>query len=144
MEAVYKNYVYTGSLFFPGQRSFRLYLFDSQCQRVWSGEFLQKICKLSKNQLFKESSFMKQLTCCCCGYKILDEEVWGSFENCPVCYRDDDIVMQDNPFREGGAHGVSLWQAQRNYGELCTSDKGYLLLVREPLTDEKRILYGRA
>lgn len=54
-------------------------------------------------------------TCPCCGYLTLSEPPSGTFEICEVCGWEDDRVQLDDPDWVGGANGLSLRQAQKNF-----------------------------
>ncbi|MCL2474886.1 MAG: hydrolase [Chloroflexi bacterium] len=58
---------------------------------------------------------MTKYKCACCGNYTLDSEAIGTFEICPTCFWEDDIVQLDNPEYEGGANKVSLNQAKESY-----------------------------
>lgn len=45
--------------------------------------------------------------CPCCGHRVLDA-MPGSYEICPVCFREDDGVQFRWPTMAGGANKVSL------------------------------------
>jgi hypothetical protein len=57
------------------------------------------------------------------GYKTLDEEASGTYDICKVCFWKDDNVMIENPDYWGGANGVCLRQAQRNFIKFGASEK---------------------
>lgn len=63
--------------------------------------------------------------CPCCGNKTLDEQPPGSYKICPVCFWEDDPLQFKDPDYEGGANGVSLRQAQKNFLEfgVCARDQ---------------------
>lgn len=65
---------------------------------------------------------MEKYTCACCGFKTLSEGE-GSYEICPLCSWQEDGVMNANPDYWGGANGVCLRQAQRNYIAFGASEK---------------------
>lgn len=69
---------------------------------------------------------MEKYTCPCCGYKTLDEEASGTYDICKVCFWEDDNVMNENPDYWGGANGVCLRQAQRNFIMFGVSEKIHL------------------
>lgn len=69
---------------------------------------------------------MELFTCQCCGYKTLKEGTKDSYEICKVCFWEDDYVMNENPAYWGGANGVCLRQAQRNFISFGVSEKRYL------------------
>ncbi|GKW45859.1 CPCC family cysteine-rich protein [Planococcus sp. NCCP-2050] len=71
-------------------------------------------------------------TCPCCGYKTLNEEPPGTYEICGICYWEDDAVQFHDPDYEGGANGVSLRQAQRNYAAFGACDEASIESVRKP------------
>jgi len=68
----------------------------------------------------------------CCGNYTLDEEPPGTFEICSVCYWEDDNVQFDDLDYAGGANGISLNQARRNYREMGVISKEYLERIRKP------------
>ena len=51
-------------------------------------------------------------TCAACGFKTRSEELFGTYEICPVCDWEDDGVQLANPACEGGANRESLIQYQ--------------------------------
>jgi hypothetical protein len=53
--------------------------------------------------------------CPCCGYKTLDEPNGGTYVICPVCGWEDDNIQFDDPDYFGGANGISLRAAQREF-----------------------------
>ena len=69
---------------------------------------------------------MKLYTCQCCGYKTLAEGSKDSYEICKICFWEDDYVMNENTDYWGGANGVCLRQAQRNFLRFGVSEKNYL------------------
>jgi anaerobic ribonucleoside-triphosphate reductase len=54
-------------------------------------------------------------TCPCCGYKTLAEEPPGTYEICPICDWEDDVVQFDDPDYEGCANRLSLRQNQQKF-----------------------------
>jgi hypothetical protein len=52
-------------------------------------------------------------SCPCCGYHTLQEKPPGTFDICPVCEWEDDLVQFNDPDFSGGANTVSLREAQR-------------------------------
>lgn len=52
--------------------------------------------------------------CPCCGYLVFDGPP-GSYEICPICFWEDDLVQLRFPRMSGGANRVSLIEAQENY-----------------------------
>jgi hypothetical protein len=54
-----------------------------------------------------------KLACPGCGFRTVSEDVYGSYEICPVCGWEDDAVQLANPCSEGGANKVSLNEHQK-------------------------------
>lgn len=52
--------------------------------------------------------------CPCCGHLVFDEQP-GSYDICPVCFWEDDLVQLRWPSYQGGANKPSLIDAQRNF-----------------------------
>lgn len=75
--------------------------------------------------------------CPCCGFLTLDEAPPGTFAICPVCFWEDDEVQFRDPLYEGGANGVSLEQARKNFREFGAIEEGLRSEVRPPLADER-------
>lgn len=74
--------------------------------------------------------------CPCCGNLTLDDRP-GTFDICPVCYWEDDILQKDNPEYEGGANGISLIKAIENYKKYGAMLPQYINLVRKATCDER-------
>jgi len=53
-------------------------------------------------------------TCPCCGYEVFDSSP-GSFDICPICFREDDGIQLYYPLASDGANGCSLVEAQVNF-----------------------------
>lgn len=70
------------------------------------------------------TNMSEKYTCHCCGYKSLDED-GGSYEICDVCFWEDDFVMNEEPDYWGGANGVCLRLAQRNFYKFGVSEEKY-------------------
>jgi Cysteine-rich CPCC len=51
--------------------------------------------------------------CPCCGYDVFGGPP-GSYDICPICFWEDDIVQLAFPDLAGGANGCSLMEGQRN------------------------------
>lgn len=80
----------------------------------------------------------EKFACPCCGYKTFYSEPDGSFDICPVCFWEDDIVQQNDPDFDIGANHISLRQAQRNFLEFGACRKEMLPNVRMPNEDEEK------
>ncbi len=75
--------------------------------------------------------------CPCCGYLTFDEAPLGTFEICPVCYWEDDNVQSDDPYYDGGANGISLNDAKKNYRKYGAIKEGFVGKVRKPIPTEQ-------
>ena len=53
--------------------------------------------------------------CPCCLYYTFEEKPSGTYDICPVCYWEDDIVQLADPDFSGGANDVSLNLAKENF-----------------------------
>jgi hypothetical protein len=54
-----------------------------------------------------------KLACPGCGFRTISDEVYGSYEICPVCGWEDDAVQLANPCSDGGANRESLYDCQK-------------------------------
>ena len=75
--------------------------------------------------------------CPCCSFLTFEEKPPGSYEICPVCGWEDDIVQFNDPTFAGGANAVSLNDARLNYQEYGACARRMINEVREPLESEK-------
>lgn len=73
--------------------------------------------------------------CPCCGFLTLEEEPPGTYEICPVCYWEDDLVQFQDP-TAWGANGVTLQEARQNFLRSGVSEERFKSLVRFPLPVE--------
>mgnify|MGYP002474281909 CR=1 FL=1 len=55
---------------------------------------------------------MKRYACPCCGELTLYEKPPGTYEICSMCGWEDDEIQFNDPFYEGGANRLSLYQAR--------------------------------
>ena len=69
--------------------------------------------------------------CPCCGFETLHEPP-GSFEICPVCFWEDDLVQLVYPDCAGGANKCSLIDGQRNFARFGACEKRFQRSVRKP------------
>ena len=53
-----------------------------------------------------------RFACPCCGFLTWGEPPTGTFELCPVCFWEDDVVQSREPTRGGGANAPSLVEAR--------------------------------
>jgi len=74
--------------------------------------------------------------CPCCSHRTLADLCPGSFEVCPVCDWEDDLIQFEDPELCGGANRVSLRQARENYLQFGACERQALSHVRQPLTSE--------
>ena len=75
--------------------------------------------------------------CPCCGYEVFGESP-GSFEICPICFWEDDIVQLAFPDLSGGANHCSLIEGQRNFAAFGASEMRIKEHVRAPSESDKR------
>lgn len=75
--------------------------------------------------------------CPCCGYLTLDKGP-GDYEWCPVCSWEDDPGQLRMPLSPDGANGISLVEAQRNFGRFGACDSHGRSHARPPRDDEPR------
>jgi hypothetical protein len=81
---------------------------------------------------------MNNNTCPCCGYKTMDTPPSGSYDICPVCFWEDDLVQFKNPNHTGGANFISLKQGQQNFILFGACEMAMVRSVRKPLPDEPK------
>jgi hypothetical protein len=75
--------------------------------------------------------------CPCCGYVVFKEPP-GSFDICPICYWEDDIVQLAFPDLEGGANACSLMDGQRTFARVGACEERCVDVVRSPRANEIR------
>ena len=75
--------------------------------------------------------------CPCCGYEIFRDPL-GSYEVCPICFWEDDLVQLAFPDMKGGANKCSLLEAQGNFISLGACEKHLKRHVRAPRESELR------
>lgn len=74
--------------------------------------------------------------CPCCGYLVFEEPP-GSYDICPICFWEDDIVQLRFP-EATGANRVSLVQGQNNFAAMGACEERVFKHVRRPLPEEQR------
>jgi hypothetical protein len=67
------------------------------------------------------STVTTRYPCVCCGHLTLTAAP-GSYDDCPVCGWEDDIVGLRWPDLDGGANRLSLIEAQRSYAATGSAD----------------------
>ena len=72
-------------------------------------------------------------------HKTLDDIPLGTYEIFEICFWEDDIVQFKNPNYEGGANGVSLFMAQRNFATFGACDEASVDEVRKLTRMDERI-----
>ena len=75
--------------------------------------------------------------CPCCGYLVFKEEP-GSYDICPICFWEDDLVQLRFPFEGGGANRASLVDAQKNFLEFGACELRLRQYTRAPLEADER------
>jgi Cysteine-rich CPCC len=75
--------------------------------------------------------------CPCCGYQVFPEPP-GSYDICPICFWEDDVVQLAFPRMAGGANTLSLCDSQANFGRIHVSDERFSSKVRAPTPSDKR------
>jgi Cysteine-rich CPCC len=74
--------------------------------------------------------------CPVCGYLVFNESP-GSYDICPICFWEDDLVQLGYPLMAGGANKVSLHDAQRQFMRDGAVEFRFVNNVRRP-TDTDR------
>jgi hypothetical protein len=75
--------------------------------------------------------------CPVCGYLVFDGPP-GSYNVCPICYWEDDIVQLAFPLMEGGANRISLYDAQKEFDRYGASESRFVERVRAPVQADRR------
>lgn len=73
--------------------------------------------------------------CKCCGCASLDSA--DEYDICPVCCWEKDRTQESDHEYKGGANGVSLNEARKNYAEFGACEKRFAENVRKPYAVEK-------
>ncbi|MFD6326259.1 CPCC family cysteine-rich protein [Streptomyces sp. NPDC058442] len=73
--------------------------------------------------------------CPYCGHRVLDAAP-GSYEICPVRFREDDVIQFWWPTMPGEANQVSPIEAQRSYQDFGACDQHGRQYIRPPAEDE--------
>jgi hypothetical protein len=76
-------------------------------------------------------------SCPCCGYDVFDGPP-GSFDICPICFWEDDIVQLAFPDLAGGANRCSLIEGQSNFAAFGACEERIKSHVRQPTESEVR------
>ena len=84
----------------------------------------------------EETNKYGKYRCPCCGYFTMNIKPDNTFQDCPVCYWEDDGVQLDQPDLAGGANTMSLNEARKNFMKFGACDKRFITDVRPPREDE--------
>ena len=76
-----------------------------------------------------------RFACPCCGFLTMTGPR-GSYDICPVCFWEDDLIQYLNPQCPGGANVMSLESARQNFAEFGASDRRHLQHVRPAHPEE--------
>ena len=75
--------------------------------------------------------------CPCCGHMSFSEPP-GSYDICPICYWEDDVVQLRWVLRGGGANKPSLVESQQNYAKHGAMEERFVKNVRQPRAGDER------
>jgi Cysteine-rich CPCC len=78
-----------------------------------------------------------RLPCPSCGFLVFDQSP-GSYDICPICFWEDDVVQLRFPTFFGGANKPSLMEAQRNFAEFGACEIRHLQRVRPPTAEDTK------
>ncbi len=81
--------------------------------------------------------------CPCCGHFTFNEPP-GSYDICPVCFWEDDVVQLRWPKYGGGANKPSLIDSQQNFLRFGATEERFIKNVRAPSPDEPADVDWRA
>jgi hypothetical protein len=76
-------------------------------------------------------------TCPVCGYLVFSEPA-GSYDICPICFWEDDLVQLAFPDMAGGANKVFLIEAQNNFIKFGASEQRFKGNVRNASAGDNR------
>ena len=75
--------------------------------------------------------------CPACGFLVFEEPP-GSYEICPICFWEDDLVQLIWTDYAGGANDPSLIEAQRTFESIGAVEERLLPFVRKPTATDER------
>lgn len=110
---------------FPGMVNSRQYV-------VKARELLTRVGHVE----WKKKETSRLYSCPCCGYFTRSQSDFGSYEICPVCFWEDDLLQSEDVLLTGGSNEVSLAEAQENFKVYRASNKESIHLVRPPNMNE--------
>lgn len=76
-------------------------------------------------------------TCPCCGHFSFADAP-GSYEICPICFWEDDLLQLCFPDARGGANAVSLIEAQVNFVQWGACERRFREQVRPPTIEDEK------
>jgi cysteine-rich CPCC protein len=79
----------------------------------------------------------ERYACPACGYLVFSEPA-GSYDICPICFWEDDLVQLAFPDMAGGANKVSLIEAQNNFAKFGVSEQKFKGNVRKASEEDAR------
>ncbi|MEV4636294.1 CPCC family cysteine-rich protein [Actinoplanes sp. NPDC049548] len=77
------------------------------------------------------SGVKEHYPCPCCGYLAFSEPP-GSYDICPICFWEDDLVQLRWPDYSGGANRPSLRDSQQNFIRFGAMEERFVKNVRGP------------
>jgi len=75
--------------------------------------------------------------CPVCNYLVFSDAA-GSYDICPICFWEDDLVQLAFPDMAGGANKVSLIEAQNNFAKFGVSEQRFKGNVRKATEVDSR------
>lgn len=79
----------------------------------------------------------ERFPCPCCSYLVFDGTP-GSFDVCPICNWEDDLVQVRFPSSSGGANSVSVLEGQHNYRLFGACEARFRTHVRLSTDEDQR------
>ncbi|GHO52163.1 CPCC family cysteine-rich protein [Ktedonobacter robiniae] len=78
----------------------------------------------------------KKFACDCCGFLTLEEDPWGSYEICDVCFWEQNHGQVDEPDNPFGPNRITLREARENFKRFGAIDERSKPFVRPPFPEE--------
>jgi Cysteine-rich CPCC len=73
--------------------------------------------------------------CPCCGHLVFCEPP-GSYEICPICFWEDDVIQLVYPLMDGGANKFCLFKSQKEFARCGACEPRFTRDVRRADSDE--------
>jgi hypothetical protein len=70
--------------------------------------------------------------CACCGYQTMAQPATGTYDICPVCFWEDDLVQYEDPTYAGGANRPNLIESRVNFERYGACEPTSVRHVRPP------------